>query len=249
MAGHSKWANIKRRKGAQDAKRAKIFTKLIKEITVATREGGDDPDANARLRLAIQNAKGANMPKDTIERAIQKVVDSDSNTYIEPTYEGYGPHAVPIFIECATDNLNRSVQNIRSIFSKNGGSLGTNGSLDFIFDRKGVFVVNLPTETAKDSILLKLIDAGAEEIEEDENVLHITCPMEAFGDLNKTIESLELEIESAQLERIPNSYLVLEDEALEDVMKLIDALEDDDDVQNVYHNIEFTDSQMEKYSS
>ncbi|MFC2187761.1 YebC/PmpR family DNA-binding transcriptional regulator [Fulvivirgaceae bacterium LMO-SS25] len=249
MAGHSKWANIKRRKGAQDAKRAKIFTKLIKEITVATREGGDDPDANARLRLAIQNAKGANMPKDTIERAIQKVVDSDSNTYIEPTYEGYGSHAVPIFIECATDNLNRSVQNIRSIFSKNGGSLGTNGSLDFIFDRKGVFVVNLPTETAKDSILLKLIDAGAEEIEEDENVLHITCPMEAFGDLNKTIESLELEIESAQLERIPNSYLVLEDEALEDVMKLIDALEDDDDVQKVYHNIEFTDSQMEKYSS
>ncbi len=249
MAGHSKWANIKRRKGAQDAKRAKIFTKLIKEITVATREGGDDPDANARLRLAIQNAKGANMPKDTIERAIQKVVDSDSNTYIEPTYEGYGPHAVPIFIECATDNLNRSVQNIRSIFSKNGGNLGTNGSLDFIFDRKGVFVVNLPTETAKDSILLKLIDAGAEEIEEDENVLHITCPMEAFGDLNKTIESLELEIESAQLERIPNSYLVLEDEPLEDVMKLIDALEDDDDVQKVYHNIEFTDSQMEKYSS
>ena len=169
MAGHSKWANIKRRKGAQDAKRAKIFTKLIKEITVATREGGDDPDANARLRLAIQNAKGANMPKDTIERAIQKVSDSDSNTYLEPTYEGYGPHAIPIFIECATDNLNRTVQNVRSIFSKNGGSLGTNGSLSFIFDRKGVFIVNLTTETVKDSLLLKLIDAGAEEIEEDDN--------------------------------------------------------------------------------
>ncbi|MGE0930520.1 YebC/PmpR family DNA-binding transcriptional regulator [Peijinzhouia sedimentorum] len=249
MAGHSKWANIKRRKGAQDAKRAKIFTKLIKEITVATREGGDDPDANARLRLAIQNAKGANMPKDTIERAIQKVSDSESNTYLEPTYEGYGPHGVPIYIETATDNLNRTVQNVRSIFSKNGGNLGTNGSLDFIFDRKGVFVVNLPTETAKDSLLLKLIDAGAEDIEEDENILHITCPMEAFGDLNKTIENLGLETESAQLERIPNSYSVLEDEPLEDVMKLIDALEDDDDVQKVYHNIEFTDSQMEKYSS
>ena len=249
MAGHSKWANIKRRKGAQDAKRAKIFTKLIKEITVATREGGDDPDANARLRLAIQNAKGANMPKDTIERAIQKVSDSDSGTYLEPTYEGYGPHAIPIFIECATDNLNRTVQNVRSIFSKNGGSLGTNGSLSFIFDRKGVFIVNLTTETVKDSLLLKLIDAGAEEIEEDENVLHITCPMEAFGDLNKTIEHLELETESAQLERIPNSYMKLEDDQLEDVMKLIDALEDDDDVQKVYHNIDFTDSQMDKYSS
>ena len=249
MAGHSKWANIKRRKGAQDAKRAKIFTKLIKEITVATREGGDDPDANARLRLAIQNAKGANMPKDTIERAVQKVSDSDSNTYLEPTYEGYGPHAIPIFIECATDNLNRTVQNVRSIFSKNGGSLGTNGSLSFIFDRKGVFIVNLTTETVKDSLLLKLIDAGAEEIEEDENVLHITCPMEAFGDLNKTIEHLKLETESAQLERIPNSYMKLEDDQLEDVMKLIDALEDDDDVQKVYHNIDFTDSQMDKSSS
>jgi YebC/PmpR family DNA-binding regulatory protein len=249
MAGHSKWANIKRRKGAQDAKRAKIFTKLIKEITVSTREGGDDPDANARLRLAIQNAKGANMPKDTIERAIQKISDSDSNAYIEPTYEGYGPNAVPIFIECATDNLNRTVQNVRSIFSKNGGSLGTNGSLGFIFERKGVFVVNLPTETAKDRLLLNLIDAGAEEIEEDENILHITCPMEAFGDLNKTVENLELETESAQLERIPNSYLVLNDEQLDDAMKLIDALEDDDDVQKVYHNIDFTDSQMERYSS
>ncbi len=249
MAGHSKWSNIKRRKGAQDAKRAKIFTKLIKEITVAAREGGEDPDANARLRLAIQNAKGANMPKDTIERAIQKVGDADANTYIEPTYEGYGPHAAPIYIECATDNINRTVQNVRAIFSKNGGSLGTNGSLDFIFDRKGVFIMILPEDTIKDSLILKLIDAGAEEIEEDENTMHIICAMEAFGELNKMIENLGFETESAQLERIPNSYLALEDETVEAVIKLIDTLEDDDDVQKVYHNIDFTDSQMEKYSS
>ena len=165
MAGHSKWANIKRRKGAQDAKRGKAFTKLIKELTVAAKNGGADPEANPRLRLAIQNAKGANMPKDNIERAINKGAGSDSEDYIDTTYEGYGSHGVAVFVETTTDNLNRTVSAVRAAFSKYGGSLGTNGSLEFIFDRKGVFTFPEPQGNDLDELTLELIDGGADEIE------------------------------------------------------------------------------------
>ena len=144
MAGHSKWANIKHRKGAQDAKRSKIFTRIIKDLTIASKEGGIDPETNPRLRTAIANAKGANMPKDTIERAIKKGSDEEASSYQEVSFEGYGPHGIAIFIECTTDNNNRTVANIRAIFNKNGGSLGTNGSLEFLFERKGVFIISLP---------------------------------------------------------------------------------------------------------
>lgn len=245
MAGHSKWANIKRRKGAQDAKRGKIFTKLIKEITVAARVGGADPEGNPRLRLAIQNAKGVNMPKDNIERAISKGAGADSEDYIETTYEGYASHGVAVFVETTTDNLNRTVSSVRSIFSKYGGSLGTNGSLEFIFDRKGVFSIPLPEGFDLDELTLELIDAGAEDIENADGYLHITCAMEDFGSLQRKLESLNIEAENAELQRVPNTTVELDNEALSTVMKLIDTLEDDDDVQKVYHNIEINEEQAE----
>ncbi len=245
MAGHSKWANIKRRKGAQDAKRAKIFTKLIKEITVAAKEGGDDPDTNPRLRLAISNAKGANMPKDTIERAVKKGADTDGENYIQATYEGYAPHGVAIFIETMTDNLNRTVANVRSAFSKNGGSLGTNGSLEFIFDRKGVFTFLLPEGADVDRLTLEIIDAGAEEVEVEDDYMHVTSIMEDFGAIQRKLDALGIEAENAELQRIPNTRVALDEEAFQEVHKIIEVLEDDDDVQRVYHNIDATEEQME----
>ena len=168
MAGHSKWANIKHRKGANDAKRGKIFTKLIKEITVSARDGGPDPSSNPRLRLAIQNAKGSNMPKDTIERAIQKGSGANSANYSTTTYEGYGPNGFAIFVECMTDNINRTVAAVRSIFTKYGGSMGKSGSLAFLFERKGIFTVNREKITDEEAWTLAMIEAGVENIEEEE---------------------------------------------------------------------------------
>ena len=245
MAGHSKWANIKRRKGAQDAKRAKIFTKLIKEITVSAREGGADPDGNPRLRLAIQNAKGANMPKDTIERAISKGAGADGDDYLEVTYEGYAPHGVAVFVECTTDNLNRTVANIRSAFTKHGGSLGKNGSVEYMFDRKGVFTFREPEGSDEDELMLALIDGGAEEVAVDDGYVQVTCSMEDFGSLQSALDELSIEPENAELQRIPTTTVTLDDDALLSVMKLIDLLEDDDDVSRVYHNAEITEEQME----
>lgn len=244
MAGHSKWANIKRRKGAQDAKRGKAFTKLIKELTVAAKNGGADPEGNPRLRLAIQNAKGANMPKDNIERAVNKGAGSDSADYIDTTYEGYGSHGVAVFVETTTDNLNRTVSSVRAAFSKYGGSLGTNGSLEFIFDRKGVFTFPEPNGRDLDELTLELIDGGADEIDIDEGYFHVTCSIEDFGNLQRKLESLAIEPESAEAQRIPNTTVSLTDEELPKVLKLIDALEDDDDVQKVYHNIELREEQL-----
>ncbi|MTI21672.1 YebC/PmpR family DNA-binding transcriptional regulator [Fulvivirga sp. RKSG066] len=244
MAGHSKWANIKHRKGAQDKKRGKIFTKLIKEISVAAREGGGDVETNPRLRLAVQNAKGQNMPKDNIERAIKKATGSESVEYFEPTYEGYGPHGVAVFVECATDNLNRTVASVRATFSKNGGSLGVNGSVDYMFDRKGIFLVKLEEGYSEDEIELDLIDGGAEELEFNEDYLHITTAMEDFGNMQTKLDELGMEVESAELQRIPTMMVDLADEEFQQVMKLIDILEDDDDVQKVYHNLNASDEQM-----
>jgi YebC/PmpR family DNA-binding regulatory protein len=244
MAGHSKWANIKRRKGAQDAKRGKMFTKLIKELTVAAKNGGADPEANPRLRLAIQNAKGANMPKDNIERAISKGAGADSADYIETTYEGYGSNGVAVFVEATTDNLNRTVSAVRAAFSKYGGSLGTNGSLEFIFDRKGVFSFPQPDGVDTDELTLDLIDAGAEEVEHEEGYFHVTCSIEDFGNLQRKLESLNIESESADVQRIPNTLVELDDDQLPKVYKLIEVLEDDDDVQKVYHNIDIKEEQI-----
>lgn len=245
MSGHSKWSTIKHKKGAKDAKRGKIFTKLIKELSVAVREGGPDPDGNPRLRLAIQNAKGANMPKDTIDRAVKKAAGEGGAEYVEVTFEGYGPSGVAIFTECMTDNNNRTVSNVRSIFSKHGGSLGTNGSLEFIFDRKGVFFLPIPEGSDEDDLTLELIDGGAEDVDFQDGFLQITSGLEDFGNMQKKLDELSIEAESAELQRIPNTYVELQDDTFGKIMKLIDALEDDDDVQKVYHNVDVTDAQLD----
>ena len=177
MSGHSKWSTIKRKKGALDAKRSKIFTKIIKEITIAARDGGSDPDANPALRLGIQNAKGANMPKDTIERAISKGVGGEGASLMELTFEGYAPNGIAVFVEATSDNNNRSVADVRAVFSKYNGELGTNGSLSFLFDRKGVFTINKDQLEGKDieELEMELIDGGLEELENEEGTIHIDC--------------------------------------------------------------------------
>ncbi len=245
MAGHSKWANIRHRKGAQDAKRGKIFTKLLKEIAVAARTGGGDPDSNARLRLAIQNAKGKNVPKDNIERAIKKATGDGGADYTELTYEGYAPNGVAVFVECATDNQNRTVSNVRAIFSKGGGNLATNGSVEFLFERKANFLMKKPEDLNVEDFELEMIDGGAEDIEIEEEYINITAAMEDFGGVQKKLEELGYETEEAGLTRIPTTSVTLEDDAFKSVMKIIDKLEDDDDVQKVYHNLEVTEAQID----
>ena len=245
MAGHSKWANIKHRKGAQDRKRGKIFTKLIKEITVSAKIGSPDPDSNPRLRLAIQNAKGVNMPKDNIERAIKKATGADGTEYIEVTYEGYAPNGVAVFVECTTDNLNRTVSSVRSTFNKYGGNLATNGSVEFLFNRKGVFQIPRPEGVDEDTFELELADGGAEDVEFSEDYIIVTCEMEDFGNVQKKLDEMQVEAENAGLERIPATSVSLSDDDLQQSMKVIDKLEDDDDVQKVYHNIEISEDQMQ----
>jgi YebC/PmpR family DNA-binding regulatory protein len=240
MSGHNKWSTIKRKKGANDAKRGKIFTKIIKEIIIAAREGGGDPDTNSRLRLAIQNAKGANMPKDNIERAIKKATGSDADNYTETTFEGYGPCGVAVFAECLTDNNNRTVASIRSAFNKHGGKLGTNGSLSSLFERKGIFTINREG-VSPDDIELDLIDAGAEDFDIDEETITVTCAKEDFGSVNRKLNELGIEPEEAGLKRLPNNTKTLDFESAKKVLRFIEALEDDDDIQNVYHNLEITD--------
>lgn len=244
MSGHNKWSTIKRKKGANDAKRGKIFTKIIKEIIIAAREGGGDPETNSRLRLAIQNAKGANMPKDNIERAIKKAVGSESDNYVETTFEGYAPHGIAVFAECLTDNNNRTVASIRSVFNKFGGKLGTNGSLSSLFERKGVFTIKNEGFNPEE-VELELIDAGAQDFETDEDSITVTCAKEDFGHLNRKLNQLGIEPEEALLKRIPNTTKQLDIDSTRKVLRFIEALEDDDDIQNVYHNLEITDELAE----
>ena len=240
MSGHSKWSTIKRKKGANDAKRGKIFTKIIKEIIIAAKEGGGDPETNSRLRLAIQNAKGANMPKENIDRAIKKAVGADATTYIETSFEGYGPCGVAIFAECLTDNNNRTVASIRSNFNKHGGKLGTNGSLSSLFERRGIFTIK-KEGFSLDDMELELIDAGAQDFEDYDDTLTITCAKEDFGSVNRKLNELGIEPEEAGLKRIPGDTKKLDLDSARKVLRLIDTLEDDDDIQFVYHNLEMTD--------
>ncbi|MBO6117929.1 MAG: YebC/PmpR family DNA-binding transcriptional regulator [Bacteroidales bacterium] len=240
MSGHNKWSTIKRKKGALDAKRSKIFSKIIKDITVAVKEGGPDPDSNARLRLAVQNAKGANMPKDTLQRAITKASDKGTAALQEITFEGYAPHGIAVFVECLTDNNNRTVANVRSIFNKLGGNLGTNGSLSFLFERKGVFQIKIGDRDPEE-LEMQLIEAGADDIEQDEEYFTVYTKMEDFSNMNKALEEAGIEAESAELQRIPNNTTELSVEDGLKVLKLVDTIEEDDDVQAVYHNLEITD--------
>lgn len=247
MAGHSKWANIKHRKGAQDKKRAKQFTRAIKNITVAVKEGGGpDPEANPALRNAIANAKGVNMPKDTIERAIKKASGADADNYETVTFEGYGPNGIAFFIECTTDNTNRTVASVRSIFSKNGGSLGTNSSLEFLFDRKGVFTIEREKfEMPLEELELQLIEGGAEDFEESDEFITIYTDFTNFGKMAETLENLNIEVKNSELQRIPTNTNELPLEDAKKIMKLVDKFEEDDDVQNVFYNLEITDELAE----
>lgn len=244
MAGHSKWANIKHRKGAQDKKRAKQFTRAIKEITVAIKENNQngDPDSNPALRNAIQNAKGVNMPKDTIERAIKKASGADADSYEQMTFEGYGPHGIAFFIECTTDNTNRTIASVRSIFSKNGGSLGTNGSLEFLFDRKGVFTLDKAViERDWEMLQLELIEGGAESFENHEDVFMIYTEFTDFGKMAQHLEELNIETKNAELQRIPLNTVELPVNQAQQILNLAEKFEDDDDVQNVFHTLELSE--------
>ena len=250
MSGHSKWANIKHRKGAQDAKRSKMFTRIIKEIIVAVKEGGSAQETNPRLRTAMQNAKGANMPKDTIERTIKKASGADGTSYEEVTFEGYAPNGVAIFVECTTDNNNRTVADVRSYFSKCDGQLGTNGSLEFIFDRKGVFTINRDRITMDlEELEMKLIDAGLEELQQDDEAITIYCDFPEFSNMQKCLENLNIEIQNSEPQRIPNNTKTISAEDAKLVLKLLDLLEENDDVQQVFHNMELTDEILKTMDS
>jgi YebC/PmpR family DNA-binding regulatory protein len=244
MSGHSKWSTIKRKKGALDAKRSKMFSRITKEITVAVKEGGDDIEGNARLRVAISNAKGASMPKDTIQRAINKGSDKDAANFIELNYEGYLAHGIAVFVECTTDNQQRTVSDVRAIFNKFSGNLGTNGSLNFIFNRVGIFTIP-KGDLDEEKFELEMIDGGAEEIELNEDIFTVTTSMEDFGTMMKKLEELKIEPENAELQRIPNDTITLPTEDALKILKVIDIFEENDDVQNVFHNLEMTNELME----
>ena len=243
MSGHSKWSTIKRKKGAADQKRSKIFSRIIKEISVAVKEGGPDPDGNPRLRMALNNARGANMPKDNIQRALSKAKDAEA--LHEITYEGYAPNGIALFIECLTDNPQRTLGNIRSIFNKRGGSLGTNGSVAFMFEHKGIIRVPKGNFDA-DELQLEIIDAGVDDFDEHDDVFVITTSLEGFAAVQKRLEKLGIEVENAELQRIPVETKMLDAENGVKVLKIVELFEDDDDVHNVFHNLEITDEIIEK---
>ena len=249
MSGHSKWSTIKRKKGAADAKRGKIFTKLIREIATAARIGGGELDANPRLRLIVDKAKAANMPKDNIARAIAKGVGGgeDSETFEECVYEGYGPGGVAILIEALTDNRNRAAANVRAIFSKNGGNLGETGAVSFMFDRVGQ-IVYPASVGSEDKVMEAAIESGAEDVESDEDTHTIYTAFEDLSDVAQTLEGSLGEPKSTAIAWRPKTLTPVEGEPVATLMKLIDALEDDDDVQNVYGNYDISDEDLETYA-
>lgn len=244
MSGHNKWSTIKRKKGAADAKRSKIFSRIVKEIQVAVKEGGADQDMNPRLRVALLNAKGSNMPKATVEKAINKGQNSAEN-FEETNFEGYGPDGVALFIECLSDNNNRVVSNIRAIFNKYNGTLGTKGSLSFLFDRKAVFTISKDQISDIDDFELEVIDAGAEEIELVEDKYIVTAGFEFFGTMQKKLEEMNISPENSEAVRIPTTTKEVTVHTAQKVMKIIDAFEEDEDVQNVFHNMELTDEVLQ----
>ncbi len=241
MAGHSKWANIKFRKAAQDAKRGKVFTKLIKEITVAARMGGSDPDANARLRTAIDKALGANMTRDTIERAVKRGAgELDGADIEEIRYEGYGPSGVAVLVETATDNRNRTVSEVRHAFSKHGGNLGTDGSVSYLFSKIGSLVFS--DDQDEDQIMEIALEAGAEDVESEQDVIEVVTSPETFHQVEQAFKDAGINAEMAELIQRASTETELTGDDAEKVMKLIEMLEDLDDVQDVFTNASFVES-------
>jgi YebC/PmpR family DNA-binding regulatory protein len=248
MAGHSQFKNIMHRKGRQDAARSKLFSKLAKEVTVAAKVGGPDPDGNPRLRLAIQNAKAQSMPKDNIERAISKSQAGDSENYEEIRYEGYGPGGVAVIVEALTDNRNRTASAVRAAFSKSGGALGETGSVAFMFDRVGEIVYTAQAGDA-DTVLEAAIEAGAEDVQSDAEGHLIACAFEDLGDVSKALEATLGEAEQVRANWKPQNLTPVDEEKAALLMKLIAALDDDDDVQNVYANFDISDDVMERLTA
>ena len=248
MAGHSKFKNIMHRKGRQDAARSKQFSKLAREITVAAKMGAPDPDMNPRLRLAVNNAKAQSMPKDNIERAISKATAGDDESYEEVRYEGYGPGGVAMIVEALTDNRNRTAGAVRAAFTKAGGNLGETGSVGFMFDRKGE-IVYPASAGSTDDVLEAAIEAGAEDVQSDSSNHTITCAFEDTGEVSKALESSLGEAESVNVVWRPQTTTELDEDKAASVLRLIDVLDDDDDVQNVYANFEVSDDVMERLSA
>lgn len=248
MAGHSQFKNIMHRKGRQDAIRSKIFSKLAREITVAAKAGTPDPDMNPRLRLAIQNAKAQSMPKDNIQRAINKASGGDDESYKEVRYEGYGPGGVAVIVEALTDNLNRTASNVRAAFTKAGGSLGETGSVSFLWDRVGEIVYTLEAGSA-DKLMEAAIEAGAEDVTSDENGHVIICAFEDIGEVSSALQAELGEAESVKTIWRPQTMTPVDEDRAQSVIKLIDRLEDDDDVQNVYANFEVDEETLAKLSA
>ena len=247
MAGHSKWANIQHRKGRQDAVRSKLFSKLSKEISVAAKMGDPDPEKNPRLRLAVKEAKQNSVPKDVIDRAIKKSTAGEGDDYEEIRYEGYGPNGIAVIVEAMTDNKNRTASNVRSIFSKNGGNLGETGSVGFMFERKGEII--FPSEVGDDdTVMMAAIDSGAEDVESSKDGHIIWCIDTNLSEVAAALESDLGESQSTKLIWQPNTTTELDLEGMQKLMKLVDALEDDDDVQRVTTNFEVNDDVMSQMS-
>ena len=247
MSGHSKWANIKHKKGRADAKRGKVFTRLGKEITIAAREGGGDADANPRLRLAVQNAKSLNMPNDNIKRAIQRGTgEIEGVTYEEYTYEGYAPNGVAVIIEAVTDNKNRTVAEIRSLFSKYGGNLGETNSVAWNFDRKGVITIKTNGKS-EDDLLEHVLEAEADDMEYGEESTRIICSIDSFANCNKYFDGADVEVEESKLEYLPKDAVNIDDpKTAQKVLKFMDVFEDHDDIQNVFSNFDIDESIMDQ---
>ncbi|MEX0686725.1 MAG: YebC/PmpR family DNA-binding transcriptional regulator [Balneolales bacterium] len=246
MSGHSKWSKIKRKKGATDAARGKAFSRVIKEINIAARDGGGDPESNARLSLAIDNAKSINMPKDNIERAIKKgtgELDGGGAAWEEISYEGYGPGGIAYFVECTTDNQKRTVSEVRHAFSKRGGNLGTTGSVGFMFNQKGVITL-LSGDVDAETLMLEAIEAGAEDIKEEDDTLEVITVREELFTVKSALEGAGYKVESANLQRIPTTLTKVDADTAISNFKLIELLEESDDVNDVFTNMEVDEEAM-----
>ncbi len=249
MSGHSKWHSIRHKKAAVDAKRGKIFTRLIKEISVAARLGGGDPDANPRLRTAVAAAKAANMPQANITRAIKKGTgDLPGQSFESVTYEGYGPGGVAVFVEALTDNKNRTVAEVRHLFSKHGGNLGEAGSVNWMFERKGY--IRVPREGVSEEKLLEVtLEAGAEDMQSDEETFEVYTPFEQFDAVRQAIEDAGISIEASEPTMLPTTDVRLEGKGAEKMLRLMEVLEEHDDVENVYANFDIDDAELEALTS
>lgn len=240
MSGHSKWHNIQAKKSKVDAKRGKIFTKIGKELMVAVKNGGPSEDTNSKLRDVIAKAKSVNMPSDNIQRAIKKAAgELDSVNYEDIIYEGYGPSGIAVIVESLTDNKNRTAGNVRHAFTKHGGNLGSTGCVSFMFQRKGQIVIEKNDSLDEDEMMMMALEAGAEDFSSEEEVYIVTTTPEDFGEVREAMETNNVEFLEAEIKMVPDTYTVIDEETSTSFQKLLDALEDDDDVQNVYHNAEF----------